>query len=488
MTANKTIVPTILCGGAGTRLWPLSRDHYPKQLLTLVGNETMLQSTILRMKGFQGRYRIDETPIVICNNDHRFLVAQQVKQIDGQKAHVILEPCGRNTAPALTIAALHATQSAVDPILLVMPADHIIEDHKEFHNAVNKGLAAANSKAIVTFGIIPTSPETGYGYIHATKTSEHTSGVFPIKCFVEKPDRETAERYLANGHYYWNSGMFLMRASVWLQAMTHFQPEMFAACKTAYEKSSSDHDFKRIDHEAFTLCPSDSIDYAVMEKITSTSNQTIQGAMVPLNAGWSDVGAWDAVWSIAKKDSSGNATTGDVILEDSHDSLVYASSHLVTCVGIDKLVVVETPDAILVANRDKVQDVKKIVAGIKNKGRSETTDHRKVHKPWGWYDSLDHGEQFQVKRIVVNPGAILSLQMHNHRAEHWVVVHGSAKVTCGEEILLLTENQSVFIPRGEKHRVENPDNIPLEIIEVQYGSYLDEDDIIRFDDIYGRTS
>jgi mannose-1-phosphate guanylyltransferase / mannose-6-phosphate isomerase len=485
-TSNTTIIPTILCGGAGTRLWPLSRDHYPKQLLTLAGNDTMLQSTVLRMKGFQGRYEIDEMPIVICNEDHRFLVAQQVKQIAG-KAQIILEPCGRNTAPALTIAALHASRNAADPILLVMPADHVIEDQKEFHKAINKGLSVINLEAIVTFGIVPTSPETGYGYIQAEMVSDHSSGVFPVKCFVEKPDRKTAEQYLACGGYCWNSGMFMMRASVWLQAMAHFQKEMLAACKTAYEKGSSDQDFQRIDRVAFTQCPSNSIDYAVMEKLTLTNDQTIQGRMVPLDAGWSDVGAWDAVWSIAKKDANGNATTGDVLLEDSRNSLVWASSRLVSCIGIDKLVVVETPDAILVANKEKVQDVKKIATAIKNKGRSETTDHRKVHRPWGWYDSLDHGQQFQVKRILVNPGAILSLQKHNHRAEHWIVVQGSAKITLGEEVLLLTENQSVFIPQGAKHRVENPGNSPLEIIEVQYGFYLGEDDIIRFDDRYGRN-
>ncbi len=488
MMTNATIIPTILCGGSGTRLWPLSRDHYPKQLLNLVGSETLLQSTILRMRGFQGDYRIDEAPIIICNEDHRFLVAQQIKQITEHKAHIILEPVGRNTAPALTMAALQATEDAHDPLLLVMPADHVIEDQDEFHNAVNKGLAAADAKSIITFGITPSYPETGYGYIYAPAAAGQTAAVLPINSFVEKPDRETAQRYLADGQYYWNSGMFLMRASVWLKAIALFQPVMLAACKTAYEKSLSDSDFKRIDRGTFTLCPSDSIDYAVMEKITSTNSQPIQGAMVPLDAGWSDVGAWDAVWNISRKDSNGNAVFGDVILEDSHDSLIYASSHLVTCAGIDKLVIVETPDAILVANRDKVQDVKKIVAAIKDKGRSETIEHRKVHRPWGWYDSLDHGQQFQVKRIVVNPGAILSLQMHNHRAEHWVVVQGSAKVTCGEEFFLLTENQSIFIPRGQKHRVENTGDIPLEIIEVQYGSYLGEDDIVRFEDIYGRNS
>lgn len=489
MTANKIIIPTILCGGSGTRLWPLSRDHYPKQLLNLVGSETLLQSTILRMRGFSSNYRIGEKPIIICNEDHRFLVAQQVQQIMEQKAHIILEPVGRNTAPALTIAALQAMEDEDDPVLLVMPADHVIENQKEFHNAVNKGLAVADTNSIITFGINPSYPETGYGYIYAPATVHKTAEVvLSINSFVEKPNRQTAQRYLENGHYYWNSGMFLMRASVWLQAMAHFQPEMLAACKTAYEKSLSDNDFKRIDCGAFTLCPSDSIDYAVMEKITATDSQSIRGAMVPLDAGWSDVGAWDAVWSITPKDANGNATFGDVILEDAQNSLVYASSHLVACAGIDKLVVVETPDAILVASRDKVQDVKKIVTGIKNKGRSETVEHRKVQRPWGWYDSLDRGEQFQVKRIFVHPGAMLSLQMHNHRAEHWIVVRGSAKVTCGEEIFLLTENQSVFIPRGRKHRVENTGDIPLEIIEVQYGSYLGEDDIVRFEDIYGRNS
>lgn len=487
MAKNATIVPTILCGGSGTRLWPLSRDHYPKQLLNLVGKRTLLQSTVLRMSGFQGDYRIDDTPIIICNEDHRFLVVQQVRQVMEQKACIILEPVGRNTAPALTVAALQATEDAKDPLLLVMPADHVIEDQKEFHNAVNKGSAAAGASSIITFGITPSYPETGYGYIYASPADDQTSAVLSINSFVEKPDRQKAQQYLEDGRYYWNSGMFLLRASVWLQAMACFQPEMLAACKTAYEKSLSDSDFKRIDRGAFTLCPSDSIDYAVMERITASNSQPIQGAMVPLNAGWSDVGAWDAVLSITPKDSNGNAALGDVILEDAHNSLIYASSRLVTCAGIDKLVVVETPDAVLVAGRDSVQDVKKIVAGIKNQGRSETVEHRKVHRPWGWYDSVDCGEQFQVKRIFVNPGAVLSLQLHNHRAEHWVVVQGTAKVTRGEEIILLTENQSVFIPRGCKHRVANTGDIPLEIIEVQYGSYLGEDDIVRFEDIYGRS-
>lgn len=487
MKSNTTIIPTILCGGAGTRLWPLSRDQHPKQLLTLAGSETMLQSTIKRMNGFLGSYKIDNAPIIVCNEDHRFLVAEQVRQVIEQKTHIILEPIGRNTAPALTIAALHATREAKDPILLVMPADHIIENREEFHNAVNKGLSAVDTASIVTFGIVPAYAETGYGYINAVKTSALSIEVWPVKCFVEKPDRPTAEKYLADGGYYWNSGMFMTRASVWLQAMDQFQPKMLAACKAAYKKGISDNDFIRLDREAFTLCPSDSIDYAVMEKITSNNNQPIKGAMVPLDAGWSDVGAWDAVWSIAEKDSSGNAFTGDVMLEDSRNSLVYASSHLVACVGIDNLAVVETPDAVLIANKDKVQDIKKIVAHLKNEGRSETVNHRKVYKPWGWYDSLEYGEKFQVKHILINPGAKLSLQMHEYRTENWIIIHGSAEMTCGEEVFLLEENQSVFIPRGAKHRVENKGSVPLEIIEVQYGSYLGEDDIIRLDDIYGRS-
>ncbi|MEN6623663.1 MAG: mannose-1-phosphate guanylyltransferase/mannose-6-phosphate isomerase, partial [Smithella sp.] len=401
--------------------------------------------------------------------------------------HIILEPVGRNTAPALTIAALHSTHNSEDPILLVMPADHVIEDLKEFHNAVNKGLSEAETESIVTFGIVPAYAETGYGYIN-TVISTQSEEVLTVKCFVEKPDKPTAEQYVANGGYYWNSGMFMMRASIWLQAMEQFQPEMLAACKTAYEKGISDNDFMRLDHKSFKICPSDSIDYAIMEKITSNKSQPIKGAMVPLKAGWSDVGAWDAVWSIAKKDSSGNVTTGDVILENSYNSLVHASSHLVACIGIDNLVVVETPDAVLVTNKDEVQDIKKIVTHLKNEGRPETVNHRKVYKPWGWYESLDRGEQFQVKHILINPGAKLSLQIHEHRAEHWIIVRGSAEITCGEEVLLLTENQTVFIPRGAKHRIENKGDAPLEIIEVQYGSYLGEDDIIRLDDIYGRAS
>lgn len=489
MTNTKTVlIPTVLCGGAGTRLWPLSRDEYPKQLLPLAGVETMLQATIRRMGGFvHEKAELAMAPMVICNEDHRFLVAQQIKGIGPEPVSIILEPVGRNTAPALTLATLEAMKDGNDPLLLIMPADHVIEDVAAFHEALATGIQPALSGAIVTFGVVPDCPETGYGYIQADQKISIADRVFPIIRFVEKPDRKTAEGYLAEGGYFWNSGMFLMRAETWLAAMGRLQPGMLAACTIAFERGRRDGDFLRLDRETFSACPANSIDYAVMEKLGTLSSPSIQGAIVPLNAGWSDVGAWDAVWKINKKDEKDNSVSGDVVLADTRGSLVLSTSRLVSCVGIDDLVVVETPDAVLVAKKDRVQDVKQIVTTLKAEGRREGSGHRKVYRPWGWYDSLEQGDRFQVKRIMVNPGAILSLQLHRHRSEHWVIVQGTARVTCGDKTIILNENQSVFIPVGEKHRVENSGQVALEIIEVQSGSYLGEDDIVRLEDQYGRA-
>lgn len=489
MPTNKPVlISTILCGGAGTRLWPLSRDEFPKQLLPFAGNETMLQATIRRMSGFvHTDADLAPTPMIICNEDHRFIVAEQIKSMYVEAATIILEPCGRNTAPALTASAIHATQNGQDPLLLVMPADHVVEDVVAFHKAISTGIEPALNGAIVTFGIVPDRPETGYGYIQADGQIPVVGQVFPIIRFIEKPDHTTAETYLASGDYYWNSGMFLLRAEVWLTAMKQLQPAMLTACIAAFDRGSQDHDFLRLDRETFSACPADSIDYAIMEKLAILSDISICGVMVPMNAGWSDVGSWNAVWNIGKKDEHGNSTTGDVLIEDTQHSLVLSTSRLISCVGINEIVVVETPDAVLVAEMGKVQDVKKIVMALRARGRREGVAHRRVYRPWGWYDSLEQGERFQVKRILVNPGAIISLQLHHNRSEHWIVVQGTAKVTHGDEMIILNENQSVFIPVGEKHRVENTCHVPLEIIEVQSGCYFGEDDIVRLEDQYGRV-
>ena len=474
--------PVILSGGSGTRLWPLSREQYPKQLLALVGDETMLQATAGRLAGFGGRLAVAQAPIVVCNEEYRFVTAEQLRAVGRASRDIVLEPTGRNTAPALTLAAL-AAQDA-DPVLLVMPADHVIRDLPGFQKAIDDGIPAALDGAIVTFGIVPTQAETGYGYIRCG--ADRADGSKAIAAFVEKPDAATAQRYLDSGEYLWNSGLFMVKASVWLKAMAQLQPAMSQACLAAWAGGSRDADFVRVDKALFQACPSDSIDYAVMEKLSAAEGLGIAGCVVPMSAGWSDVGAWDALWQIADKDASGNVARGDVLFEDSRNTLVYAQDRMVACVGLDDAVIVETPDAVLVARKDKTQNVKQIVAALKAGSRSQASAHRKIHRPWGWYDSIDNGERFQVKRIVVNPGARLSLQMHHHRAEHWIVVKGTAEVTNGEKTFLLGENESTYIPLGHVHRLANPGKLPLEIIEVQSGSYLGEDDIVRFEDKYGR--
>ena len=476
----------------------------------------MLQATLLRLQGLQAHLAVTDVilaPLIVCNEEHRFLVAEQLRACDVKPAAIILEPAGRNTAPALTLgalAAIHAEHNAAgrDPVLLVMPADHIIQDTVAFQHAVVEGAILAEQGRLVTFGIVPNRAETGYGYIKQGAAIKHSakSGACQIAAFVEKPDAARAESYVASGEYLWNSGIFMMKASVWMQELQQFQPAMIEACQVAYQRGKNDHDFYRVDKAAFLACPSDSIDYAVMEKLTvegatsgaektdaqgraSVARGRMPGAtaVVPLDAKWSDVGVWAALWDVSEKDAHGNVTRGDVFAHQSHNTLLVAEHRFLACVGVDNLVVIETPDAVLVVHKDQAQDVKQIVAHLKNAQRSEHLLHRKVSRPWGSYDGIDSGERFQVKRIIVNPGATLSLQMHHHRAEHWIVVRGTARVTRGEAVFLLTENQSTYIPIGEKHRLENPGAIPLELIEVQSGAYLGEDDIVRFQDTYGRN-
>lgn len=467
------ILPVILSGGAGTRLWPLSRELYPKQLLPLTSDKTMLQETILRLDGVDHL----EKPLIVCNEAHRFMVAEQVRQLDKEAHAIILEPCGRNTAPAVAIAALYGEASEEDPILLVLPADHLIQDVNEFQRVVRLGAEQAEKGALVTFGIVATQPETGYGYIRADQSTG--GAAYSVAEFVEKPDLETAKSYLSSGDYYWNSGMFMFRASRYLEELELYQPEMLTVCRSSFTSMAADLDFQRLDKDTFAACPADSIDYAVMEK-------TDRAVVIPLDAGWNDIGAWSALWDVHPQNEEGNVIVGDVLTEGADNCYLHASHRLIAAVGVDDLVVVETADAVLVANRDQVQNVKGIVEQLKQLQRNEALLHRRVNRPWGNYEGVDVGERFQVKRITVNPGASLSLQKHHHRAEHWIVVKGTAKVTCGEEILILSENQSTYIPLGEVHRLANPGKIPLEIIEVQSGSYLGEDDIIRFEDNYGR--
>lgn len=480
VTTLLNVQPVILCGGSGTRLWPLSRDQYPKQLLSFGGNITMMQATASRIDGaaLSDGWQIG-APILVSNEEYRFITAEQLRQIGKEGATLILEPVGRNTAPALTLSALVSRSIGGDAVLLVMPADHVIADKKAFHRAVVEGTELAAEGRLVTFGVVPSAPETGYGYIRRGANVSGARSALEVLQFVEKPDAETALRYVASGEYFWNSGIFMMKASRWLDEMQRHRPDILSSCEAAIAKSQRDGDFLRVDLDAFVACASDSIDYAVMEKATDV-------AVVPLDAGWSDVGAWSALWEISDKDRYGNVLKGDVIALDTKDSLAIAANRLVACVGLSDVVVVETADAIMVAHKGRAQEVKRVVAQLKRDKRSESEAHRKVYRPWGYYDSIDYGDRFQVKRIVVNAGAALSLQMHHHRAEHWIVVRGTARVTRGDEVFLLGENQSAYIPLGVRHRLENPGKLPLEMIEVQSGAYLGEDDIVRFSDTYGR--
>jgi len=460
----------ILSGGSGTRLWPLSRELFPKQLINLQGgDETLLQATLTRTEGLPGLL----PPAIVCNENHRFLVAEQVRALGVSGAKVILEPCARNTAPAIALAALAADPEA---LLLVLPADHVIQDKAAFQTAVATAIAMAEQGKLVTFGVVPSAPETGYGYIRCGKS---LGQAFHIDRFIEKPDRTTAEGFLTSGGYLWNSGMFLFKASRYLEELAKHAPAILESAREAVSAAKSDLDFLRVDAAAFAKCPSDSIDYAVMEKTDSA-------AVVPLDAGWSDVGSWSSLHDALDRDASGNALRGDVLTVDTEGSFVLAESRLVATVGLKDHVVVETKDAVLVAPKDRVQDVKKLVEKIKQDGRSEHQLHREVHRPWGSYDSIENGARYQVKRLSVKPGASMSLQLHHHRAEHWIVVAGTARITRGDEVFMLEENQSTYIPLGVKHRIENPGKIPLHIIEVQSGSYLGEDDIVRFEDRYGR--
>ncbi|MCO6427483.1 mannose-1-phosphate guanylyltransferase/mannose-6-phosphate isomerase [Nitrosomonas communis] len=478
----QALIPVVLSGGSGTRLWPLSRERYPKQLLSLVNKDSLLQATVRRLDGLTD-VRI-QAPMIVCNEEYRFIIAEQLRLIE-KECSILLEPAGRNTAPALTLAALAAIRDGSDPILLVMPSDHVIVDIPVFQASVCKGMVLAEEGAMVTFGITPDAPETGYGYIQSGDALEEY-GAFRIARFVEKPDLITAQAYLDDSSYLWNSGIFMMRASVWLSAIEQCHPDILAACRAAWDQGSVDGDFLHVNKMAFLLCPSDSIDYAVMERLTENRNMLPPGIVIPLAAGWSDVGAWDSLWQVLPKDEAGNVARGDVLLHECQNTLVISENRLVACVGIDDLAVIETADAILVAHKDRTQDVKKIVDTLKLSERAEVLLHRKIYRPWGWYDAVDTGERFQVKRILVKPGAALSLQMHHHRAEHWVVVRGTAKVTREDSSYLVSENESTYIPLGVRHRLENPGRLPLEMIEVQSGSYLGEDDIVRFDDKYGR--
>jgi mannose-1-phosphate guanylyltransferase/mannose-6-phosphate isomerase len=478
-----SIVPVIMAGGSGTRLWPLSRALYPKQFLALTGRETLFQLAVQRILALADADIAAAPPCVVCNEEHRFLVADQLQEMSVAGASVVLEPAGRNTAPAMTLAALSAIGKD-DPILVVTPADQTVTAPEAFVAALRTAVRAAADGSIVVLGIVPERPETGYGYIR-TGGPAREDGSAAVDRFVEKPAADTAAEYVAAGNYFWNSGMFVVRASVWLKALERFRPDIAAATRAAWEVRAADKQFLRPGKAEFAAVPSESVDYAVMEKCTG-EDTGFAVRMVPLSAGWSDLGAWDAVWQVGERNGEGNSTHGDVLLENARNTLVHAASRLVAAVGVEDLIIVETPDAVLVTKRSASQDVKAVVARLAQGRRSEGALHRRVHRPWGWYDGIDHGSRFQVKRIMVKPGASLSLQMHHHRAEHWIVVSGTAEVTCGPKKVLLTENQSTYIPLGEVHRLANPGSIPLEIIEVQSGSYLGEDDIVRFEDSYGR--
>jgi len=471
------LIPVVMAGGSGTRLWPLSRKLFPKQFLPLVDDSTMLQATLNRLEGLD----IGES-ITICNEEHRFIVAEQLRRA-GELGKIILEPMGKNTAPAVALSALVATSDGDDPLLLVLAADHVIENEEAFRRVVNEGCSLARQGKMVTFGIVPQSAHTGYGYIKQGQALDEQA--FAVDSFVEKPNAQLAASYVESGQYLWNSGMFLFKASCYLDALAKFRPDILTACKAAIEDLENDLDFVRINPAAFSQCPDESIDYAVMEPLCGLNNNDV--AVLPLDAGWNDVGSWASLHQLADKDDNGNHLRGDVIAHDTHNSYVHASHRLVTTLGVKDLVIVDTPDAVLISTIDASQDVKKIVEQLKSDQRPEATIHREVYRPWGKFDSIDHGERYQVKRITVKPGAKLSVQMHHHRAEHWIVVSGSAQVTNGDDNFLLTENQSTYIPIGVVHALENPGKIPLELIEIQSGGYLGEDDIVRFEDIYGRA-
>ena len=485
-TSTTVVQPVVLAGGVGTRLWPLSRTQDPKQFVALHGARSLFQQATDRMQHCAaGSDVVMLPPCVVCNEEHRFLVLDQLHQVGAPDGAVLLEPVGRNTAAAMTLAALHATEDGADPVLVVTPSDQTVTEADEFVAAVRNAIRVAANGAIVLLGVEPDRPETGYGYIRVADTGDFADAM-PILQFLEKPDLATARRCISGHDHYWNSGLFVVRASVWLAALERHRRDIADTTRVAWNARKADAGFMRPGPVEFARIPSESIDYAVMVAESSAAERRFELRMVPLRAGWNDLGSWQAVWQVSDKDEGGNASRGDVLLFDSRNTLVHSTGRLVAVVGLDDVVVVETADAVLVVSRERAQEVKHIVGELQRRGRSEHALHRKVHRPWGWYDGIDAGVRFQVKRIVVKPGASLSLQMHHHRAEHWIVVSGTAEVTCGDRKTLITENQSTYIPLGQTHRLANPGKMPLEIIEVQSGSYLGEDDIVRFQDTYGR--